>query len=553
VDTEYGRYLLDLALNPLRRDQVVFLLISEDGKIEAALEGVPWKGKYIIKRETEGLPPSRLLYSINDIVNAPTLPLEKAFDLAHEVLTQTVVFNDLRVYDIVTAWCMYTWLRGLFPKNVNLYFLGLPGTGKSQALKYCKHFARYVVDYDPTSEKSYKWNISFTLGVLAIDEAEYINRIKAAKLRKYHETDVTETRVIGLPLVGLTPIDLRVDAPIVMAATHPPPDTAFMQRGYIIRMTKGSPRIKDFDLIPDLDFRKIVFAKSVLCNWKRVWESLTKVYFKLSARNLDERVKDLALPICAILDTLSFDYEWVLEYAKYSFTQGNFASLESAVFIESLLHVVKDAKTIDGKYVIDMGDAVEKVSKTASKLGVSTSKLSYFIQYLFSGCEVSVLNGGLYYVCDKKTIDAFLRSTTLEKEDSYLLGVVPKNASRFLLSLAQSCYSYVKNQRLCETGKEKELVPYTIIRKYAVDRAYRKITDSRLLEIFRRNLVDRYPPSWILYLGIRPARLDNGVYGLELDLRRICRFLPLLEDPLAQYCVRVYIADSHRKRWKRNR
>jgi len=265
---EEGIFLVDVLRNPFMRNQKVFIFIDEKGNVDAVFEGMKFKGKYIVKSETEGLPPPRFLRSLDDFMSAPVLELDKAYDYAKDVLQKTVVFHDKKNYDIVCAWCMWSWVRGLFPKNINLYFLGFPATGKSQALKFCKHFARYMVDYDPGSEKSYKWTIAQTLGTLGIDEGEYITKLVASKLRKYHEAGVIESRMIGLPLVGLTTIDLRVDAPIVLSATHTPADPALLQRGFIIKMYKGKPEVKDFDLIYDIEARKLILMKSTLCNWK---------------------------------------------------------------------------------------------------------------------------------------------------------------------------------------------------------------------------------------------------------------------------------------------
>ena len=410
LQLEEGIFYVDVARNPFMRNQRVFLFIDKDGNIEPVFEGGRFRNKYMIKSETEGMPPPSNLRDFTDFVEAPKVSLEEVFRLANEVLRSTVVFKDERLYDLVTAWCLYTWVRGLFPKNINMYFLGFPATGKSQALKYCKLFARYAVDYDPSAEKSYKWNVASTLGVIAIDEAEYINKVQAAKLRKYHEANVIETRLIGLPVMGLTSIDLRVDAPLVLSATHPPADTAFLQRGFIIRMQKGSPEVKDFDLIPDLDLRRAVFAKSVLTSWWPIFQSMSKVFTVLTAKNIDERIKDLALPICTILEVLGRDWGWVLEYAKYSFTQANFITPETTAFIQSLVMVKQHAQELDGKYVLPM-DKVSAIMREVSEvLGANPSKLAYLRQYLFAGCEVKFRDGKLCYECDRETVDSLLKN-----------------------------------------------------------------------------------------------------------------------------------------------
>jgi len=410
IQLDDGIYLIDVAKNPFMRNQLVYLFISGDGRIEPVAEGMKFKNKYMVKRESEGITPPSTLYNFTDIVEAPTVPLSEAFNLAKEVLRQTVVFKDDKLYDLVVAWSMYTWVRGLFPKNINLYFIGFPGTGKSQALKFCKLFSRYVVDYDPTAEKSYKWNISSTLGVIAIDEAEYISKIQASKLRKYHETNVIETRLVGLPLMGLTSIDLRVDAPLVLASTHPPADTAFLQRGLIIRMYKGSPEIKDFNLISDLDVRRLIFMKSVITNWFKILLAQSTVYGKLSTMNIDERIKDLALPIATILELLGMSWDWVIDYAKYSFTQSNFITPETTAFIQSLIIIKDKAKLLDGSYVLPLKEVTTIMEALAETLGANPSKLNYLRQYLFAGCEVRLVNGELSYVCDRNTVESLLRN-----------------------------------------------------------------------------------------------------------------------------------------------
>jgi len=410
IQLDDGIYLIDVAKNPFMRNQLVYLFISGDGRIEPVAEGMKFKNKYMVKRESEGITPPSSLYSFTDIAEAPAIPLKEAFNIAKEVLRQTVVFKDEKIYDLVVAWNMYTWVRGLFPKNINLYFIGFPGTGKSQALKFCKLFSRYVVDYDPTAEKSYKWNISSTLGVIAIDEAEYISKIQASKLRKYHETNVIETRLVGLPLMGLTSIDLRVDAPLVLASTHPPADTAFLQRGLIIRMYKGSPEIKDFNLISDLDVRRLIFMKSVITNWFKILLAQSNVYAKLSSLNIDERIKDLVLPIATILELLGFEWDWVIDYAKYSFTQANFITPETTAFIQSLIIIKDKAKMLNGSYVLPLKEVSNIMEALAETLGANPSRLNYLRQYLFAGCEVKLVNNELSYVCDRNTVESLLRN-----------------------------------------------------------------------------------------------------------------------------------------------
>jgi len=398
--------------NPLLK---VFLLVYEDGKVEPVVEGTRYHG-ITIKSEDEYLPLPKKLPDFRSFLNTETLDLKEAYEEVKQVLHKTVDFPRKEHYDLVTSWVSYTWVRGFFSKNVNLYFIGFPATGKSQALKFCKYFARYPIDYDPTSEKSYKWLISRTLGVLLIDEAEYLNKIQTARLRKYHEANVTETRTIGLPVQGLTNIDIRVDAPIVLSSTHPPADTAFMQRGYIIRMRKGNPEVKDFMLLDNILTLPESFAKTVLVNWKRIFEAYERVMTKLTFKNMDERIKDLIVPIASILEALGEKWDWVIDYAKYSFTQANFVTPETASFISLILLIRNVAEKTEEHYIIPLEDINKLLEELAERMGASPSKLNYLRQYLFSGCELKLRKDKFCYFCDKETVDAIINNLSFEEE-----------------------------------------------------------------------------------------------------------------------------------------
>ena len=533
VTTEFGQFYVDIALNPFQRNQSVFLFIDDKGNLEPIFEGMFWKGKYYIKRETEGLPPSRILWSFRDFVEVDAVKLNEAFELAKEVLEDTVVFKDKKIYDLVIAWCMYSWLRGLFPKNINLYFIGFPATGKSQALKFVKKFGRYVVDYDPSAEKSFKWNISYTLGVLAIDEAEYITKMKASKLRKYHEAGVIETRLIGLPLVGLTPIDLRVDAPLVLSATHPPSDTAFLQRGFIIRMLKGSPKIKDFDLIPDLQYRTRVFAKTVLVNWSKVWESLNRVYFQLSFKNIDERIKDLALPIVTILEALGKDWEWVIDFAKYSFVQANFITPETTAFLQSLLLITREADIVKDKYILSVSKVMEIIAELGKMLGTQPGKLDYLKQYLFAGCEIGIVNKKLCYICDKKTVDTLLENlSVLEVENNdteiALLQQKLKGLGKLELAFLKALKSFiVENNFDYKSGNIN--VSVKDIKAYIRESSYRRLSVKGFMEKFRTKFINNGVPEWLNLLGV--VRITDSLSDivLTIDLEKIKDKLDLID------------------------
>jgi len=530
IQTEFGMYYVDVAKNPFIKNQRVFLFINDKGEIEPVFEGTLWKNKYMIKAEMEGMPPSRNLWDFNAFIDTPLLKLDEAYNLAKEVLEDTVVFRDKRLYDLVVAWCMYTWLRGLFPKNINLYFIGFPATGKSQALRYCKHFARYVIDYDPTAEKSYKWNISHTLGVIAIDEAEYISKIQASKLRKFHEAGVFETRLIGLPIVGLTPIDLRVDAPLVLSATHPPSDTAFLQRGYIIRMIKGSPKIKDFDLIPDLEYRKYALAKSVLCNWSKIFETLSRVYYQLSFKNIDERIKDLTIPIATILEALGKEWDWVLEYAKYSFSQANFVTPETTAFIQSLSIVKSEAMVKHDKYILPVSKVSKIIEETARILGASPSKLDYLRQYLFAGCEIGMMNNELCYICDRATVDALLENISIVDVHGYSFDKELKEqldkASKLVRCVLKAIALYIKENNLdYKNGVVQESI--TRIKEYIKNTSYMKKTYKDFKHKVKRSLIDGGTPRWIRDMGV-DFTIEGDEIKVTIDLDRIRDKLDLL-------------------------
>ena len=527
LQLEDGYYYLDIAKNPFTRQGRAFMIVDKNGKLEVVFENMRWRN-YVIKSETEGVPPARTLHDFTVFVETPQVPLNEAYEIAKDVLKNTVVFRDGRQYDLVTAWCLYTWVRGIFPKNVNMYFFGFPATGKSQALKFCKLFARYAVDYDPSAEKSYKWNISSTLGVIAIDEAEYISKVQAAKLRKYHEANVVETRVIGLPVFGLTAIDLRVDAPLVLSATHPPADTAFLQRGLIVRMYKGSPQIKDFDLISDLDFRRLVFAKSAITSWYKVFEAMNKVFAVLTTKNIDERIKDLALPVCTILEALGREWDWVIDYARYSFAQANFITPETTAFVQALLYVKGQSKLVGDRYILPVDRVSEIVRTVANVMGASMTKMDYLRQYLFAGCEVRIVDGGLCYVCDKETVDSLIADVSMlelngkEARDMFVYEAA-KTATLLIRSTLRALALYIKENVDGTNGvievSVKDLRPY-----------YKGTTYFHHgYGFLSKRLANAMPIPWFKDIGLEYI-YDGRVGKFRVDLSKIRHIIDFLTE-----------------------
>jgi len=400
-----GYYLLEIMRADLPLPTKVIVLISMKGEIKMYVPKQKTEWGFAFDLEAHNLPAPRKLFEVGEFMNIPTISMREAFARAREVAEQTIVFDDDRIYDLVVAWAAYTWIRGLFPKNINLYITGFPGTGKSQVLNFLKRFARYPTDYDPGSDRSYKWHVAQTLGTLMIDEGEYLTRSSVARLRKYHEAGVIESRMMGLPMIGLTQIDLRVDAPIAVAATHLPRDTAFLQRGFIIRMKKRKPRIKDFNMIPGIEETTKQFAKSFMVNWFTVFLAMQQVHEKLTAMDLDERVKDLVLPIATILEVVERPWEWVVEYAQRSFSEANFVTPETMAFILALDRFRQSAKVVGDHYVAPLTELYIIIDEVAEELQANPAQLRYLLQYVFAGCSVARCINTLCFVCDKKTVD----------------------------------------------------------------------------------------------------------------------------------------------------
>jgi len=400
-----GMYMIDFARVDIPITQRVIVFISMKGEVEYYAPRSRTRWGFHVDLNVANLPPPKDLIELHVMVHTPALDPREAFARAKEVAMQTIVFDDERLYDMLVAWCAYTWVRGLFPKNVNIYVTGFPGTGKSQVLNFIKHFARYPTYFDPGSEKSYKWHVANTIGTLMIDEGEYLSRSSIARLRKYHEADVLESRMLGLPMIGLTMVELRVDTPIAVAATHLPADTAFLQRGYIIRMYKRKPRIKDFNLIPGLRELSLSFAKTWLVNWFKVFMSMQEVYRKLTEKDMDERIKDLVLPIATILNVVERDWEWVIEVAERSFGEANYVTPETMVFLIALDELRNTSKKVGDKYVFSIQDVYNLIDELSERFRANAQRVRYLLQYIFAGCGVARCGTGLCFVCDKETVD----------------------------------------------------------------------------------------------------------------------------------------------------
>lgn len=399
---------IDVLREPLRGAKAV-LLVEPDGKFHIAVHGqtTPF-GTVMI--EMAHIPPPKKVIAADEFTEAEQAELSEAFEMVRETAEKVIVFDDPRYYDLLVAWEAYTWLRGLFPKNVNLYITGFPGTGKSMVLNHIKRFARYPTAYEPGADRSFKWMVSETLATLIIDEGEYLSRSTVAKLRKYHETNVTESRFMGVPMMGLTLVDIRVDAPIALAATHVPKDIAFLQRGIIIRMKKRHPRVKDLSLIAGLEAVRLTFVKTLLLNWFRVYQKIAEIAEELAERAEDERVKDIALPFAVILAAVGRDWRWVIDYAKRSFREAFFVNPESMVFAMFIIMARERAMKADDHYVIPYPLAKQIIDDLADRLNAKRSDLQYLMQYLYAGCDVRVVKGAPAFVCDKRTIDAVVES-----------------------------------------------------------------------------------------------------------------------------------------------
>ena len=399
---------IDVLREPLRGVKAV-LIVEPDGKYTVAVHGQSTQyGTVLI--EMFHIPPPKKVIGADEFSEAEQMELSEAFNAVRETAEKVIVFDDPRYYDLLVAWEAYTWLRGLFPKNVNLYITGFPGTGKSMVLNHIKRFARYPTAYEPGADKSFKWMISTTLATLLIDEGEYLTRSSVAKLRKYHETNVTESRFMGVPMMGLTLVDIRVDAPIALAATHVPKDIAFLQRGIIIRMKKRHPKVKDLELLTGIEALRLSFVKTLLLNWFKVYQKIAEIAEELVERAEDERIKDIALPFAVMLSLVGRDWRWVIDYAKRSFREAFFVSPESMVFAMFIAMARDRAAKTETHYVIPYPLAKRIIDDLAERLNAKRNDLQYLMQYLYAGCEIRIANGVPSFVCDKATIDSVVES-----------------------------------------------------------------------------------------------------------------------------------------------
>ena len=403
-------YLVDIAKSSAFMFNRVFLLIDTFGNVQPIIENQMFNNVRLVS-ETQNMPTPHFLIDVEDFLKTPKVDLNQAFDTVREILCDVVDFDDEYLYDLVTAYCMYTWVRGLFHKNINLYILGFPATGKSQVSQFVKKFARYPIDFDPDSEKSAKWFVTQTLGTFIIDEAEYLTKRTIARLRKYHEITF-ETRMLGLPQVGLTQIVMRVDAPIVVSATHMPSDPAFLSRGIIIRMKKGTPKIKSLKYIENIDEIKMMFIKSTLCSWAIIFDTLQDVLHEVQDLDVDERVKDVAIPLMTILKAVNRDYMNVINYAEKSMKSAYLSTPENVIYTLLLMRLRTESYVIDNKYVIDYATVYRIIHELADQFMISISKLKYLLQYLYAGCEEECIDDNIYFICDKETVDNVLKIFT---------------------------------------------------------------------------------------------------------------------------------------------
>jgi len=211
--------------------------------------------------------------------------------------------------------------------------------------------------------------------------------------------------MLGLPMIGLSVIEMRVDAPIAMSATHLPPDPAFLQRGYLIRMFKRTPQIKDLSLLPEIDDQAKTFGKTVIVNWFKALMAMNAVYQDLANVDIDERIKDLVLPIATILSLIGKSWEFVIDYAKKSFMYAMYSNVASTAYLLALREIRDNARIVDWAYVIPYETALEIIKKWAKMLHVSMRDIKYMMQYLYAGCFTAMCDEGVCFVCDRKTLD----------------------------------------------------------------------------------------------------------------------------------------------------
>lgn len=397
------------------------VIVDQDGNFEVAGH-MQRSSLGMVAVDVPHIPPPSYVITADEFIEAPEEKPRDVFDMVLETARETIVFEDPRWHEILTAWELYTWVRGIFPKNINIYVTGFPGTGKTMVLQHIRKLARYPLDYEPAAGKSFKWNLSQTMGVLVIDEAEYLSRSTLARLRKMHDANVIESRFMGIPMVGLTLVSLRVDAPIALAATHMPKDIAFLQRGYIIRMVRRKPKVKSINAVTGIDEMRVTVYKSMLLRWFDLYRNFAVVADELREKGeYDERVIDLAAPIATVLKVAGRAYDWVLEYAERSYIEAMLTSPETLVFAVFIITLRENAREVDGKYVIDYSKVKTVIERTAETVGAKVSDVMYLIQYAYAGCKVSLQGISPVFVCDKESVDNLVR--TMQKVLSQSYGV----------------------------------------------------------------------------------------------------------------------------------
>lgn len=153
-----------------------------------------------------------------------------------------LVFQDERLYDVVTAWTLSTWHIGRYNRHGPLIAIGLIETGKTTLLE-CEEEVAYRGVRGGSMSNSVMFRLSHAFTpTLLIDESQIFNREEYAEAKAFlNERYKRGAKVWRMNLETMVPESFNAFGPTVLAQSDQSWD-AMTSRGVILKMAKGTPK-----------------------------------------------------------------------------------------------------------------------------------------------------------------------------------------------------------------------------------------------------------------------------------------------------------------------